>query len=200
MVSTPIGPPTSEMLISTAPMNTCNVQLSPSKVALINSAQSQANISGATPLPPYQPYTFAKNILTNVPNTQGHTFPVLYSAPVQFVTSTSDVQPSSLYTEYMQNPYNFGELPLKTTANVIEDANQSTEEVVNNSSQLDLNKNPEAEGKDDQQNMFQSSNYFCNDQNLVPPPGMEFLYGAEQKNSLIGQNVNIPISTTPSTT
>ncbi|KAI4455886.1 guanyl-nucleotide exchange factor [Holotrichia oblita] len=220
MVSTPIGPPTSEV-----PTNTCNAQLSPSKISVtttnLPSIQPVPIISTAIPsLPSYQPtIPLSQNILTNVPNTQGHTFPVLYSSPLQFVT-TSEVQPASLYSDYMQNPYNFnniqpGEVPIRSTPNIVLSDNQlnvqnvnivqnivsttgETQDLTNNAS-VDLNKNLDTDNKDEHQNIFQSSNYFCNDQNIVAPPGMEFLYGSEQRKLSIGQNVNIPISTTPTT-
>ncbi|GJQ80967.1 putative regulation of ARF protein signal transduction [Trypoxylus dichotomus] len=128
MVSTPIGPPTSEVPIATVPSNTCNVQLSPSKVSVtttnISTVQSLANITTTMSIPSYQSTTsFGQNILTNIPNTQGHTFPVLYSAPIQFISPASELQPTSLYNEYMQNPYNFNNLqpgdPIKSTPNIV---------------------------------------------------------------------------------
>ncbi|KAK9718628.1 Guanine nucleotide exchange factor in Golgi transport N-terminal [Popillia japonica] len=212
MVSTPIGPPTSEVP---------NVQLSPSKMSVTstNLPPSIQPVPIISSLPSYQPsIPLPQNILTNVPNTQGHTFPVLYSSPLQFVTA-SEVQPASLYSDYMQNPYNFnsiqsmGDVPVRSTQNIVLSENQLnvqnvniilpsaggvTQDLTSNSS-VDLNKNLDADSKDEQQNIFQSSNYFCNDQNIVAPPGMEFLYGSEQRKLSIGQNVNIPISTTPTT-
>lgn len=220
MVSTPIGPPELP-----TPMTTCNIQLSPSKAPIMStSIQNLPNIPTAVSSSYQSTYMHHSNLLTNIPNAQGHTFPVLYSSPLQFATAPSEIPPPSLYREYMQNPYNFSttltespprSVPIVTSSsenhpttanthhaqgtNSLPVVNQQTQEVSNVPTMLDLNKNAESDSKDEQQNIFQSSNYFCNDQNFLPPPGMEFLYGSEQQNPLIGQNVNIPVSSTPST-
>ncbi|KRT85266.1 hypothetical protein AMK59_2713, partial [Oryctes borbonicus] len=208
MVSTPIGPPTSEVPIATVPSNTCNVQLSPSKVSVTTAnvppVQLLTNITTAVSPPSYQSSTtFGQNILTNIPNAQGHTFPVLYGTSMQFISSTSDLQPASLYNEYMQNPYNFnnvqsGDVPVTRTSNIILSDNSLNVQTINdtqnvvvatnvtqevtNTSSIDLNKNVDNETRDEQQNIFQSSNYFSNEQNVVSQSGMEFLDSIEQCN------------------
>ncbi|KRT84282.1 hypothetical protein AMK59_313, partial [Oryctes borbonicus] len=141
MVSTPIGPPTSEVPIATVPSNTCNVQLSPSKVSVTTAnvppVQLLTNITTAVSPPSYQSSTtFGQNILTNIPNAQGHTFPVLYGTSMQFISSTSDLQPASLYNEYMQNPYNFnnvqsGDVPVTRTSNIILSDNSLNVQTIN---------------------------------------------------------------------
>lgn len=120
---------------------------------------SVANLPPPPPPPPFiqsgqHPYLYH-------PKNQGHTFPVLYSSPVITTSGPTEVQPVSLYSEYMGNPY-------ESTENV----NKS--DVVDNSN-----------------NVFQSSNYFGGESTSdFIPPGSEILYGTETSNFTIPVCVN----------
>ncbi|XP_022900368.2 Golgi-specific brefeldin A-resistance guanine nucleotide exchange factor 1 [Onthophagus taurus] len=98
--------------------------------------------------------------ITSIPNSQGHTFPILYNS--------QEVQPSSLYTEYIQNPYN---LNLQANDNNFMYGNVGTVNLVQN-------QDPTNQSQISNENVFQSANYFCKDpqQQGFIPPGSEILY------------------------
>lgn len=79
------------------------------------------------------------NLLTNVPTNQGHTFPVLYNNP-SITTSPTEVQPISLYSEYMGNPYNVGVPPTQPV--VTNDNFNSTQSSLESFIQQQINNSP----------------------------------------------------------
>lgn len=117
MVSTPIGAPTSTAnAIHTAKYVSPLVQPLPT---LPPKQLHQSTVPPPIPLPPlpnsttpiiqpmlpsFQPTVpympNLPNLLVNTPSNQGHTFPVLYGQ------GSAEVQPISLYSEYIGNPYN----------------------------------------------------------------------------------------------
>lgn len=102
-------------------------------------------------LQPGMPYLYTKN--------QSHTFPVLYNTPV------------SIYSEYVENPYN--------------NVSEEVKEEENTQNLLDVNKNTDLVDSDtpnNNTNVFQSSNYFSTDSGDFIPPGSEILFGTEQGN------------------
>lgn len=112
MVSTPIGV-SPEIISNTPPRHSPQTVPSSPQIQSIIKPPAPITIplpvipnSTAPALPSYQPtLPYMPNILTNVPNNQGHTFPVLYNNP-PVTTTPKEVQPISLYSEYMGNPYN----------------------------------------------------------------------------------------------
>lgn len=134
----------------------------------------------------------------------GHTFPVLYNNPLITTTSPLEVQPVSLYTEYINNPYN--SQPSDVT--VADNANLDTSVQIPNvnvlweqylqqkqnlqcQTSLDGNKNPSettTQHIENRTDVFRSSNYFNTDTNVIPP-GSEILFGTPQGHS---QTANIP--------
>ena len=220
MVSTPIGPPSTEQQTPTVSIQTP----SPIKVPYLMTAKP--SISSHQPTYPY-----STNILTSIPDTQSqHTFSVFYDRDVSSATSPStEMKPSSLYTEYIQNPYNISSVRdprhecntssqiLKyqtscvTETNTQQDFNTFHElpnsrrqdlGIIGNVSKMgadveDLNDNidnrPTNESSVLDDNMFQSSNYFQTDtcQNFFPP-GSDILFGTN-----INQNSNISSKTVP---
>ncbi|RZC32907.1 Sec7 domain containing protein [Asbolus verrucosus] len=113
-------------------------------------------------LQPGMPYLYSKN--------QPHTFPVLYNSPVITTAAPTEIQPVSIYAEYMGNPYN-----------ITEGAKDIDENAIH---LLDVNKNNdlvEEDNPNNNTNVFQSSNYFSTDSGPdFIPPGSEILFGTEQ--------------------
>lgn len=161
----------------------------------------QATILQPT-LQPGMPYMMP-NLLTNsssitTPPNYGHTFPVLYSnnSPVITTASPTEVQPVSLYTDYVNNPYNNN----NETGPVISIPNIDDEEAIEQQEQqsdplllLNSNNNNCNVGtvvvstdestasiiNNTNNNFFQSANYFRTDTsaNNTNFPGSEILFG-----------------------
>lgn len=177
MVSTPIGP--------SVPESSINTSTSTSPTA-----------------PNIQQYQNLGNILGNSAYTQPpHTFPILYNN--SFITSTPmEVQPVSLYTEYIDNPYNLTSTepkvaPVTVTtpeSNLAADTNAlwaqylQQKQILQCQSNLDTNKNKANESASNT-DVFRSSNYFNTESNAIPP-GSEILFGSGQNAT---QTANIPI-------
>lgn len=138
----------------------------------------------------------------NEDNTQkspGHTFPVLYQNPLITTTSPLEVQPVSLYSEYISNPYNSRQSP-EDNANVdnavqISNVNvlweqylQQKQNLQCQQGNLDGNKN-----KENRTDMFKSANYFNQDVSVIPP-GSEILFETTTQE----QAANIPNITSSS--
>lgn len=118
-----------------------------------------------SPGPRQSPFQTVPNLLTSVPNSHGHTFPVLFNQPPQYVQH--EVQPTSLYSEYVQNPYNNGNGVNFVYSNVTGPNESPTH--------LDANRN----NGEDKRSVFQSSNYFYGGQQAFIPPGSEILFGSD---------------------
>lgn len=168
------------------------------------SVTTETGTSAATPNT--QQYQNLGNILGNPPYTQTHTFPILYNN--SFITSTPmEVQPVSLYTEYIDNPYNLASKETKTVPvtpetpenNIAADTNTlwaqylQQKQLLQCQSNLDTNKNMQNKNNESVVNsntdVFRSSNYFNQDTNSIPP-GSEILFGSGQNPT---QATNIPI-------
>lgn len=158
---------------------------------------------------PYMP-----NFFSHAPTSQ-HTFPVLYNSPVPATATPTEVQPVSLYAEYMGNPYNVpspdvynlggkGEVNVENASPA--NANVECEPVSVTNIDLDLNKNNSQPSgavvkNNNTTNFFQSSNYFGNATAAsCIPVGSEILFGVEQCNVSSIQGINIPITTESKTT
>lgn len=110
-------------------------------------------------IPIYQPCVSYPTKTVYAPNSQGHTFPVLYSTPP--ISTSTDIQPVSLYAEYMGNPYN----------------NFITPQAQNDRISPAESNNP-PQSNVSESNVFQSSNYFSNvSTQMFIPPGSEILFG-----------------------
>lgn len=149
---------------------------------------------GPTVVPEEAKQTHSKpNMLTN----HNHTFPVLYNNPLITTTTPLEVQPVSLYSEYVNNPYN-----VQTAEPIAEQASNDNGEQISNvnvlwqqylqqkqnlqcQTSLDGNRNV-SEHIECRTDVFRSANYFGSDSNVIPP-GSEILFGSEQ-----GQTANIP--------
>lgn len=144
---------------------------------------------------------------TNATNAHGHTFPVLYTNPLITTTSPLEVQPVSLYSEYINNPYNNSQS--SETTNLLDNANnvdggvqitnvnvlweqylQQKQTLQCQGGLVDGNKNLSEENRTD---MFRSANYFNSDSNVIPP-GSEILFGATQPQSVANNIPNITSS------
>lgn len=131
---------------------------------------------------------------TNNLTSHGHTFPVLYTNPL-ITTSPLEVQPVSLYSEYVNNPYNrSGEVDNAEGNEKITNVNALWEQYLqqkqNLQCQTNLDGNKNLSETTTETDVFRSSNYFNSDTNAIPP-GSEILFGAAQ-----GQTANIPNITT----
>lgn len=196
MVSTPIGP-------------THNQEASQKPVNIISMSQVSntfPHIPNSTPImqPTLQTgLPYMSNLFAPSPQTQ-HTFPVLYNSPMVIPsTTTTEVQPMSLYAEYIGNPYNIPSpdvYKLDVSSELLAENVESKFPSEESNFNVDLNKNTSIEEKrnNNPANFFQSSNYFSNASapNLIPA-GSEILFGVEQANINL-QNVNIPITTNES--
>ncbi|KAJ8926524.1 hypothetical protein NQ314_021126 [Rhamnusium bicolor] len=211
MVSTPIGPTYAPdtlqkpVTITPMPQVSNNLPTIPNSTTPIMQPTLQTGM-------PYMP-----NFFTPPPMSQ-HTFPVLYNSPMIPSTTTTEIQPVSLYAEYMGNPYNVPtpdvyNLETQNEVNVenvsVSNSNLECEshsivkdivsDVITNVN-LDVNKNNsqascEVIQNNNPTNFFQSSNYFSNTSTAsYIPVGSEILFGIEQNNSNI-QGINIPITT-----
>ncbi|KAL3273590.1 hypothetical protein HHI36_015022 [Cryptolaemus montrouzieri] len=114
MVSTPIGPVMSQDALQTSKSPVQHAYLpSQNSVPLPIIPNSTAPLMQPTLQPgmPYMPNIF-------IPSDQQHTFPVLYNQQpiVPATTPPTEVQPMSLYAEYMGNPYNV--TPMENYLNV----------------------------------------------------------------------------------
>lgn len=122
-----------------------------------------------------------------------HTFPVLYNNPLITTTSPLEVQPVSLYSEYINNPYNQqqqqqqqtsdnaddGGVQKITNVNVLWEQYLQQKQNLQCQASLDGNKNLNEENSRTD-NMFRSANYFNNTDSGVIPPGSEILFGGTQ--------------------
>lgn len=132
---------------------------------------------------PYMPNYFTSPMPQLQNNSAQHTFPVLYNSPTIPLTTTTEVQPVSLYAEYIGNPYN--NVNDGKTDNENDDLNKNTDEMVENNNTASTTTTT---------NFFQSSNYFNIDANVSDsiPVGSEILFGVEQRQTNIK---NIPLNT-----
>ncbi|XP_045476199.1 Golgi-specific brefeldin A-resistance guanine nucleotide exchange factor 1 [Harmonia axyridis] len=201
MVSTPIGPvlPPDMSQMSKPPLSSNSQTYLPplNTVPLPVIPNSTAPLLQPTLQPgmPYMPNLF-------VPAGPHHTFPVLYNQQpvVPATTPPTEVQPMSLYAEYMGNPYNVtpvenfrlenenkvGEVGNQTnetqppsiptdTSNLTSNDNDVGRTVNNNNADFDrvANNNGVAAS------YFQSSNYFSSQIDATIPPGSEILYATQ---------------------
>lgn len=126
------------------------------------------------------------------PSQTGHSFPILYNGPFPPSTSTTtEVQPVSLYSEYLGNPYNTpGTRNTATEPSVVKETVEITALHSNSgpneshpfvNSNIDLNSNSNNSTSIENNNStiyFQSSNYFNNVSNTnFIPVGSEILFG-----------------------
>lgn len=120
----------------------------------------------------------------------GQTFPVLYNNPLITTTSPLEVQPVSLYSEYINNPYNRQSPEVAaldnasveggaqiTNVNVLWEQYLQQKQNLQCQANLGINKSVNDENRTD--NMFKSANYFNTDSNVIPP-GSEILFGTTQ--------------------
>lgn len=162
----------------------------PIGVPLPNSPEKNSQI-------PYPQYPNQSNdIISSQYTNQTHSFPVLYTnSPIRMNTTEVSSSPSSLYNQYMNNPYNpihtnnqfsiYGTNPLlvyqqqtveQTVENVpvtnsIEISNENT--VCSENENTELNVTTQVAT-----NIFQSSNYFYMNPNAENiPVGSEILFG-----------------------
>lgn len=193
MVSTPIGT-TAEHKSSCVPQPT----QSQSEIATIPTTIS-------LPLPPmsgvsiYQPcVTYNTTNILPPNNSQGHTFPILYNTPQIStggipLTNPEDiqVQPVSLYAEYMGNPYNsFVTSPIRNIVTECDNVDEQQSTVITTS-----NSSNDGTMNSESNNAFQLSNYFTNDTNKIPP-GSEMLFGQENLNvfnNTVSDIMTIPV-------
>lgn len=212
MVSTPIGAPPSNYV---SPILQ-NVQTYPTKQSpptiqsevVLPTTPTLPNIQSGVPLVSPMP-----NLLIGTPNNQGHMFPILYSQ------SSIDTQPTSIYSEYIGNPYNNVvnqenvDVNITSTNRVNSQVPISNSEMQNNQSldnvnstelntSIDEDVNSNSECNQQTANMFKSSNYFCSDSgNDFIPPGSEILFTSQQENRILCnsdlvQGNNIPVLST----
>lgn len=184
MVSTPIGSTNSPDISEKLPPSTTPVsQLEPANAFISN----PTTIMQPT-LQPGLPY------MSNLfPSQTSHSFPILYSGPFPTsTTTTTEVQPVSLYSEYLGNPYNTPPVPKANVemGNVTESDTQNQSEL--NLSNSDINKNNSSSTSVIDNNnstiFFQSSNYFNNTPNSnFSPSGSDLLFGVNIQKS----NTNI---------
>lgn len=140
-------------------------------------------------------------IQENTSNTSTtHTFPILYNNPFITTTSPLEVQPVSLYSEYIDNPYNVqstnaneSESKLAADTNALWAQYLYQKQVLQCQNNYDANKNPpeniQQHIDSGSTEVFRSSNYFGTDSNVIPP-GSEILFGNSQ-------NINIPVFPNP---
>lgn len=142
-------------------------------------------------VPFYQPIQNIPNLLGTQPSSPPvqHTFPVLYNAPQ---LQETDVQPLSLYSEYVDNPYNMSTL----VAQVPTVETQSTDVINRNSVNFEG-----VSAEDYNTNMFQSSSYFASDSSAdFIPSGSEMLFACdktERRAPGVCDSANIPFVSNP---
>lgn len=206
MVSTPIG---SNQQHETLHTTTPTTSMLPPSQNLVTPSVVQTTKSLMQPtLQPGLPYM--PNLLTNmggIPSPQvalpqdQHTFPVLYNAPTVIPSTTAtEVQPLSLYAEYMGNPYNIqtnerdGQpiqrsseeaITLQNSSNIepVSSQNHEMPILVGTVSQETVMSTTQSVGFDSDihmqpTNFFQSSNYFDTTSNI--PAGSEILFGVNK--------------------
>lgn len=202
MVSTPIGPvlPPDMSQMSKPPLSSNSQTYLPplNTVPLPVIPNSTAPLLQPTLQPgmPYMPNLF-------VPAGPHHTFPVLYNQQpvVPATTPPTEVQPMSLYAEYMGNPYNVTPVEnfrLENENKVGEVGNQTNEtqppSIPTDTSNLTSNDNDVGRTVTNNNNAdfdrvannngvaasyFQSSNYFSSQIDATIPPGSEILYATQ---------------------
>lgn len=153
------------------------------------------------------------------PSQQSHSFPILYNGPFPPTTSTtSEVQPVSLYSEYLGNPYNTTSVPQNTitetpplveteivvdsgvSSNIISDLN-SSHQITNSNIDMNRNSSNNINSSNFIENnnstiFFQSSNYFnSGSSSNVIPVGSEILFGV----NIQSPNANIYVDNKEST-
>ncbi|XP_066139607.1 Golgi-specific brefeldin A-resistance guanine nucleotide exchange factor 1 [Euwallacea fornicatus] len=134
MVSTPIGTAYSTQ-ISSPPMATTTVSTTLTPQPVLHPTTISSSILQPT-LQPGMPYM--PNLLTGFtgvnppqglpqPQLQQHTFPVLYNSPTVIPSTTAtEVQPVSLYAEYVGNPYNLQNVDMVQRVDNVVPSNQET--------------------------------------------------------------------------
>lgn len=215
MVSTPIG---STFSTQTPPIPLTTPTTS--TTTLVQPALQPGNVTSSILQPTLQPgMPYMPNLLTGVgglnqssglpqPQLQQHSFPVLYNSPTVIPrTTATEVQPLSLYAEYIGNPYNVH------NAERIDNSSATTQETHHAPSTLDkpsliqaptpddpssvlpnltssttptnhfvqdTGTNVIAAAPSDSMNFFQSSNYFSAAGVGFVPAGSEILFGVEK--------------------
>ena len=211
MVSTPIGstytPDTLQKPITVTPMP----QVSNNLPSIPNSTTPIMQPTLQTGMP------YMSNFFSPTPTSQ-HTFPVLYNSPMIPSTTPTEVQPVSLYAEYMGNPYNVPspdvynleathEGNLENVSVSVSESYSAVNDTVSHAVtnvNLDANRNnsqanSEVTQNNNPTNFFQSSNYFNNTTTAsYIPVGSEILFGLEQNMSNL-QGIDIPITTVSET-
>lgn len=201
MVSTPIGVTQTQDVTERQSTIPTSLPQMPVQQETTNSfLTNQATMMQPT-LQPGLPY------MSNLfPSQTSHSFPILYNGPFPPSTSTtSEVQPVSLYSEYLGNPYNTvtrtEQSDIKERAdnsNVSPDDSQfvSTNTDMNRNSNSNNNVNSGMENNNSTI-FFQSSNYFSNVSNTnFIPVGSEVLFGVNVQTP----NTNIVIDDNQRTT
>lgn len=181
----PISPPLTQVQSAPQPI----IATPPASIQPSNSPPQQT-----AQMPFYQP---TDPYIQNIPNLLGtqpssppgqHTFPVLYNAPQ---LQETDVQPLSLYSEYVDNPYNMSTLVAQEST--VE--TQCTDVINRNSVNLEG-----VSAEDYNTNMFQSSSYFASDSNTDFISGSEMLFACdktERRDSGVCDSANIPFVSNP---
>lgn len=135
------------------------------------------------------------------PTPTSHTFPVLCGNPLITTTTPLEVQPVSLYSEYIDNPYNVHASQSREDLSVLDgkppvDASALWAQYLYQKHELQCQNKMDANRNTNEQHMntastdmFKSSNYFSIEANAIPP-GSEILFGN-------GQGANIPVFTNP---
>lgn len=194
MVSTPIGSAHSPDLTDKIPVTVTPIsQTTPAPLQETNTSFLGNSTTLMQPtLQPGLPY------MSNLfPSHTSHSFPILYNGPFPPSSSTTtEVQPVSLYSEYLGNPYNTMSVhntPAETTVSEADTAHNAVpnpnsgpsdlHQLIN--STIDINKNSShitsSSNVIENNNstiFFQSSNYFNNVPNSnIMPAGSEILFG-----------------------
>ncbi|KAL1494184.1 hypothetical protein ABEB36_009823 [Hypothenemus hampei] len=217
MVSTPIGP---TCTTQTPPVPLSSIRTTTSIQPLLPMQSCSTSILQPTLQPgmPYMPNLLIDMGGINQPaifNQPQHSFPVLYNSPTVIPsTTTTEVQPLSLYAEYVGNPYNpqrndnlaLSQVNPTEISNLSSPNTNNNEEMKENvpsisdsyrkSDSQSTDKNSLVMSSEQSSNMaipsssanfFQSANYFSNNEGTFLPQGSEILFGIETVNETPSQ-------------
>lgn len=195
MVSTPIGVAQNQDVIEKQSTSPSSVHQMPPQQEANNTFLTNQSTMLQPTLQPGLPY------MSNLfPSQTSHAFPILYNGPFPPSTSTtSEVQPVSLYSEYLGNPYNTitktEQSDVKDSADNVNSGPNDSHEIVSTNIDVNRNNNSNNSANNLMENnnstiFFQSSNYFSNVSNTnFIPVGSEVLFGV----NLQTPNTNIVI-------
>lgn len=198
MVSTPIGVSQSTEVTEKQSTISTSVPQMPVQQESTNTFLTNQSTMMQPTLQPGLPY------MSNLfPSQTSHSFPILYNGPFPPSSSTtSEVQPVSLYSEYLGNPYNS---VTNTEQNEAKEGEDNANSIPDESQQIscpntDINRNSNSSNSTNNVSennnstiMFQSSNYFSNVSNTnFIPAGSEVLFGVNlqppNRNIIIDDN------------